>query len=328
MKQMLMGLTVAAGLMTAGSAAVAQTEITYLFPAPDFLPAFAPFHLALGKGYYEEEGVDVTFRVGQGGADVATQVAVGNADMGGGMGDTSMIVRPNGLEIRGVALLGGSGLTHLAWRNDRGISSAADLRDRSVGVISFQDTAYYNLLAVLADEGMDRNDVDIQALGSGGLIQGMIAGTIDAMSGVPEWIVSIEDAGVDLTVIPARDYFPAQAQAIIASDRIISENPDAVGGFVRATLRAVNDIVADPAVAAQEYVGFVDRHAEDLEQIERIMRFYVESVYAEAEGLPLGAYDPALLTQIQDFYVSNEIIRGAVPVDDLYTNQFIPEAAE
>lgn len=323
MKPRILGLAAAAGLALSAMAAQAQTQLTYLFPAPDFLPAFAPFHLALGKGYYEEAGLDVTFRVGQGGADVATQVAVGNADMGGGMGDTAMIVRANGLEIRGVALLGGSGLTHLAWRGDRGIASPEDLRGRSVGVISFQDTAYYNLLAVLADHGIERGDLDIQALGSGGLIQSMIAGSIDAMSGVPEWIVAIEDAGVDLAVVPARDYFPAQAQAIIASDRFIGASPEAVEGFVQATLRAIADIVADPAQAAQDYVGFQDRHAENLEQIERIMRFYVESVYAEMPDLPRGAFDATMLQEIQDFYVANEIVRAAVPIADVYTNQFV-----
>lgn len=320
MKHTILGLAAALAL---SGAAQAQTALTYLFPAPDFLPAFAPFQLALGKGYYAEEGLDVTFRVGQGGADVATQVAVGNADMGGGMGDTSMIVRANGLEIRGVALLGGRGLTHIAWRNDSGVTGIEDLRGRPVGVISFQDTAYYNLLAVLADHGLNRGDLDIQALGSGGLIQNMIAGSVVAMSGVPEWIVAIQDAGVELTVVPAREYFPAQAQAIIASDRIIAENPEAVQGFVRATLRAIADIVADPAVAAQEYVGFVDRHAENVAQIERIMRFYVDSVYQPMEGLPRGAFDEALLQQIQDFYVANEIVATAVPIADVYTNQFV-----
>jgi len=325
MKHTVLGLATAAALAVSGVSASAQTAITYLFPAPDFLPAFAPFHLALGKGYYAEAGLDVTFRVGQGGADVATQVAVGNADMGGGMGDTAMIVRANGLEIRGVALLGGQGLTHLAWRNDSGITGPADLAGRSIGVINFQDTAYYNLLAVLADNGMSRSDADIQGLGSGGLIQAMIAGSVDAMSGVPEWIVAVQDAGVELTVMPARDVFPAQAQAIIASDATIARNPEGVRAFVGATLRAVDDIIADPALAAQEYVGFIDRHAENVEQIERIMRFYVESVYAPAEGRTLGRFDEAQLQEIQDFYVANEIVNAAVPIADVYSNDFVVE---
>ena len=325
MKHTLAGLVAAASIALSGQVASAQTDLTYLFPAPDFLPAFAPFQLALGNGYYEEEGLNVTFRIGQGGADVATQVAVGNADLGGGMGDTSMIVRANGLPIRGVALLGGQGLTHLAWRNDSGITGPADFRGRPFGVTGFQDTAYYNALAVLASEGMTRSDLDLQALGPGGIIQNMIAGSIDAMAGVPEWIVAIEDAGVELTIMPARGVFPAQAQAIIASDRIVAENPEAVRGFVRATLRAVQDIIDDPAAAAAQYVIYVDRHAENVGQIERIMQFYVDSVYAPAEGRVFGAFDEAQLQQIQDFYVASEIVSTAVPIAEVYTNEFVGE---
>ena len=325
MKMTFLSIATAASLALSGVAASAQTAVNYLFPAPDFLPAFAPFHLALGKGYYTEEGLDVTFNVGQGGADVATQVAVGNADMGGGMGDTSLIVRANGLAIRGVALLGGQGITHVAWRNDRNINGIADLRGRSIGVIGFQDTTFYNLLAVLATETINRSDADIQALGPAGIIQNMIGGSIDAMSGVPEWIVAIQDAGVPLTVTPAREFFPSQAQAIIASDAFIAENPEAVAGFVRATLRAVRDIVADPAQAAQDYVGFLPRHAENVGQIERIMQMYVSNVYAQDGDRPLGAFDPAQLQTAEDFYVANELVTARVEVADAYTNQFIPE---
>lgn len=325
MKHSFLGLSLAAALAVSGVSASAQTALTYLFPAPDFLPAFAPFQLALGKGYYADAGLDVTFRIGQGGADVATQVAVGNADLGGGMGDTAMIVRANGLPIRGVALLGGQGITQLAWRNDSGITGTADFGGHPIGVIGFQDTTYYNLLAVMASEGMTRSDADIQALGPGGIIQNMIAGSIHAMSGVPEWIVAIQDAGVELTTVPARSVFPAQAQAIIASDSYIAEHPEAVRGFVQATLHAINDIIADPHQAALDYVGYVDRHAENVEQIERIMRMYVETVYAQDGDRPIGAFDEEQLLQVQAFYVEDEIVNEAVPIADVYTNDFVTE---
>lgn len=325
MKHTLLSIAAAAGLALSGAVASAQTAVTYLFPAPDFLPAFAPFQLALHKGYYSDAGLDVTFRVGNGGADVATQVAVGNADFGGGMGDTSMIVRANGLEIRGVALLGGQGLTQLAWRNESGITGPADFAGHPVGVTGFQDTAYYNMLAVLASEGLSRTDVDLQALGPGGLIQNMIAGSIDAMAGVPEWIIAIQDAGIDLTTVPARTVFPAQAQAIIASDAFIAANPEAVRGFVNATLQAVQDIMDDPHQAAMDYVGFVERHAENVDQIERIMQFYSASVYAPAEGRALGRFSEAELQAVQDFYVANEIVNTAVSITDTFSNDFVAE---
>ena len=49
-------LATAMAALLAGTAQ-AQTKVTYLFPAPDFLPAFSPFQIARAKGYYKAEGL-------------------------------------------------------------------------------------------------------------------------------------------------------------------------------------------------------------------------------------------------------------------------------
>ncbi|MEM7491239.1 MAG: ABC transporter substrate-binding protein [Pseudomonadota bacterium] len=316
-------LVAAAALLAAPMSASAQERLTYLFPAPDFLPAFAPFQLAQGKGYFAEEGLEVEFRVGQGGADVARQVAVGNVDLGGGIGDTPIIVRANGLEVRGVALLGGRGYTQLAWRVDSGIAGPTDLKGKRIGVMSFQDTTYYNMLGVLASEGLSRGDADLQAVGPGGIIQLTIAGDLDAISAVPEWIAAIEAAGVELNQMPVDAVFPAMAQAVLASDEMVAERPEEIAGFVRALTRAVDDIVADPAAAAADYVGVVPQHAENEAGVAAIMQAYATQVYPAAEGLPFGAFDPERLKAAQDFYLEAGIVREAVPIEDLYTNDFV-----
>jgi NitT/TauT family transport system substrate-binding protein len=303
----------------------AQEALTYLFPAPDFLPAFAPFQLAKGKGYFADEGLDVTFRVGKGGADVATQVAVGNADLGGGIGDTPIIVRANGLNVRGVALLGGRSLTQLAWRKDSGITGPADLAGKRIGVMSFQDTTYYNLLGALASAGLGQGDADVQAVGPGGMIQLTIAGDLDAISAVPEWIAAIQGAGIEMGQMPMDQVFPAMAQAVLASDDLIAKRPEAIRGFVKALTRAINDINADPKAAAAEYVALVPQHEGKEAAIAAIMSAYAEKVYPPADGIPFGGFDPDRIAAAQKFYVENDIVRTAVPVEDLYTNDFVAQ---
>lgn len=323
MKSVFFSAAFAVSTLVSAAALQAQQAVTYLFPGPDFLPAFAPFQLAKGKGYFEEAGLDVTFRVGKGGADVATQVAVGNADLGGGIGDTPIVVRPNGLDVKGVALLGGHGLTQLAWRKDSGIGGPEEFKGKRIGVLSYQDTTYYNLLGALASVGLTKDDVQIQSVGPGGVIQLTIAGELDGMSGVPEWIAAVEAAGVEMEQVPVETIFPAMAQAIIASDRTIAEKPEMVGSFVNAVLRAIRDIEADPAKAAADYVGFVPQHAGKEAEVEAILREYATKVYPAQEGLPLGGFDPERLTAVQKFYVDHGIVQTAVPVEDLYTNEFI-----
>ncbi|WP_346909445.1 ABC transporter substrate-binding protein [uncultured Roseibium sp.] len=323
MKRTILTMLAAAALTLSAGASMAAEKVTFLFPAPDFLPAFAPYQLALHKGYFKEAGLDVSFRVGKGGADVATQVAVGNADLGGGVGDTPIIVRSNDVKIRGVALLGGHGIAQLAWREDSGITGPSDLKGKEIGILSFQQTTYYNLLGLLAAEGLTKQDVSIQALGPGGVVQMMIAGKVQAIAAAPEIIAAVEQAGVKIGQVPVDSVFPAMAQAILASDDTIAKRPEMVRAFVGAILHAVRDIEADPAAAAKEFVAAVPRHAGKEAEIEAILTAYATKLYPTENGLALGAFNPERIASVQKFYVDSGIVQSAVPVEDLYTNSFV-----
>jgi NitT/TauT family transport system substrate-binding protein len=301
----------------------AAEPVTYLFPAPSFLPAFVPHQLAMKRGYFSAAGLAVTFETGRGGADCAKQVAVGNADLGGGVGETAMIVRPNGLPVRGVALLGGRSLYQLASHVSAGVRKPADLRGKKVGVIGYQDTSYYALLGVLAAAGVKRNELEIQALGPAGMTQLMIAGSVDAIMSVPEWSFQIESAGVKLDQLAIDSLFPSMSQAVVASDAIIQKRPEVVRGFVGALLQAMRDCIADPAAAARDYVGAVPQQAGKQADIETILRRYVTEVYPVVPPLRLGQFDPIRLATVQKFYLDNAIIQSAVPIEELYTNAFI-----
>lgn len=298
-------------------------KATYLFPAPSFLPAFIPHRLAQSRGYFKEEGLDVTFEVGNGGADVAKQVAVGNADLGGGVGETSMIVRPNGLKVRGVALLGSKSIFQIAARKAAKIQSLTDLRGKKVGVISYQDTSYYALLGVLAAKGLQRSDLQIEAVGNAGMTQLMIAGSLDAIMATPDWAYAIETARVPLNYFSIDDVFPAMAQAVLASDDIIKRRPKVVHGVVQAILHAVRDCLQDPAAAAHDFVAAVPQQKGKEVAIEAILRRYDKNVYVTNPPQDLGRFDQKRLQTVQQFYLKNKIIRTAVPVKDLYTNEFV-----
>ena len=79
----------------------------------------------------------------------------------------------------------------------------------------------------------------------------MISGDLNAISGVPEWTVSATDAGSQVDILPADVYFKSMAQAIVASDDTIQKNPQLVQKLVRATLKGMRDIMADPKAAAK-----------------------------------------------------------------------------
>src|SRR5213595_770572 len=215
------GALLGLGLLSAPAPVQTLEKVTYLFPAPPILPAFGPIRLAQGKGYFKDAGLDVEFAVGRGGVDVAKQVGAGNAPLGGIVADGPIMVRGNGVPVRIVAVFGGKGFMQLVVREDSGIDKPADLKGKTITVMSCQDTTFYALLGLLASAGLTQDDVNIQAVGPTGVWEFVATGKSVGMAGVPDWIPPVQAAGVKVKVIPSDEYFPHMAQGIAASVQIL-----------------------------------------------------------------------------------------------------------
>ncbi|QCI13966.1 ABC transporter substrate-binding protein [Pseudomonas putida] len=311
----------ALGLSMALQAQAEPTKVTYLLPAPPSLPAFAPWIIAKEKGYYQAQDLDLTFIAAKGGVDVAKQIGAGNALVGGAIGDTPIIVRPNGIPVRAVAVLGGGGVTMVATNAAANIHNIADLKGKTLTVMSYSDTTYYALLASLRKAGLGKDDVDIQAAGPSGVWQLFSANKAEAMAGVPDWVINAEDAGLKYQLIPRDQVFESMAQAILASDDAIEHHPHVVRGVVQATLRGLQDIIDDPKAAAATFARAVPAYAGKEASLEKTLRLYVDYVYA-GQTVP-GRIDPARLDAVRKFYVSEGIVPREPALDELYSNQFI-----
>ncbi len=296
-------------------------SVTYLFPAPPSLPAVAPIQLAQGKGYFAEAGLEVKFAVGRGGVDVAKQVGAGNAPLGGIVADGPIMVRQNGVPIRIVAVFGGKGFMQLVVREDAGIAKPADLKGKTITVMSYQDTTFYALLGLLASAGLTQDDVNIQAVGPTGVWEFVAAGKSAGMAGVPDWIPPVQAAGVKVKVLPTDEFFPHMAQAIGVADDTIRDKPALVRAFVKAALRGMKDVMDDPNKAADDFVKFVPEWTGKEGAIKAALNYYATLVYPGQKVL--GEINVERLTKLQDFYLAKGIIRQKTPVEELYTNEFV-----
>jgi len=321
LRRTLVGICAAAAI-TAGVAGSAAAEaITYLLPAPASLPAFGPFVVAQQRGYFKAEGLEVTFQTGKGGVDVAKQVGAGNAVIGGGIGDTSIIVRPNGVPVKAVAVLGGGALMQLVMDKDKGLKTVKDLKGKTITVLAYQDTTFFALLGMLASQGMTKNDVNAQAAGPVNVWKLFLSGQADALASVPDWTAQIMLAKKNIEVIPSDTLFKSMAQAIIASDETIQKRPELIQKVVRATLRGMKDIMADSRSTAADFIKATPELAGKEDYVELSFKLYNQYVYPGQKVL--GEMDEARLDELQNFYAKEELIRTKTPVKDLYTNQFV-----
>src|SRR5881392_3950191 len=280
------------GLLNAPASSQAPEKVTYLFPAPPILPAFGPIQLAQGKGYFTAAGLEVSFAVGR-----------------GSVADGPIMVRGNGVPVRIVAVFGGKGFMQLVVREDSGIDKPADLKGKTITVMSYQDTTFYALLGLLASAGLTQNDVNIQSVGPTGVWEFVATGKSVGMAGVPDWIPPVQAAGVKVKVIQTDEYFPHMAQGIAASDQIIKEKPEMVRKFVHAALRGMKDIMDDPEKESDNFVRFVPDWKGKEGAVKFAFNMYATLVYPGQKEL--GEVNAERLAKLQDFYLAKGFIQKA-----------------
>ncbi|MES1976435.1 MAG: ABC transporter substrate-binding protein [Pseudomonadota bacterium] len=301
--------------------ASAVERVRYALPAPAFLPAFTPINVAVIKGYYAQESLDVEFQTVAGGTEVAKRVAAGEFDLGGGTGDTPILVRPRGMAVKTIAVLGGKSVTQIMTRRESNIYSPEQFRGKTITVVSNTDTTYFTLLGFLSSIGVKPDEVKIVPAGPTGVYQMLIDGKADAMAGVPDWVVPVQRSGVKTVVFRSDEFFPSMAQAMVSSDQTIAAKPQVLRAFVRATLRGLADTIAAPDAAAAAITGKFPQHKGKEELVRDIVRYYASFVYP-GQRTP-GEINSFRLQKVQTFYRERNIVEKETPLKDLFTDQFL-----
>lgn len=80
----------------------------------------------------------------------------------------------------------------------------------------------------------------------------------------------------------------------------------------------MNLVVEQVPRTLTERAGGVSRPA----FVTKVLTYYAQYVFPSR--LRPGEFDPAILSQVQNSYVEKKVVRGAQPVESLYTNQSIP----
>lgn len=299
MKRLLCGLCL---LLLSASFAQAQTSIRFQldwrFEGPSAL-----FLLTEAKGYFAEEGLNVTIDSGSGSAGAINRVASGAYDMG--FGDINALVEflannPDAPGVQAVYVVYDGTPASVFTLADRGIREPADLAGKTLGAPTF-DTGYRAWPIFANVNGVDPDSVIWQAMEPALRETMLVRGDVDAITGFYfTSLLNLIARGVeedDIVVMPYPDYgVQLYGNSIVAGSAFIESNPDAVAAFLRAFTRGVADVLADPE-AAIEYVHqrdpLIDR-AVELRRLQLAIEGSIDT--AGARELGLGAVDMERLT--------------------------------
>ena len=218
---------------------------------------FAGPIVALDRGYYTEEGIDM--KLVPAGPDIKPAVTVAQGTDTFGIGHPNQVItaRGNGVPLVMVMQFGQKSATTYVVRKEAGINSVQDMPGRSVGLWFGGDE--HEFLAMLDAAGVKQEDVQI--ISQGFDIIAWLNGDYEVMQvTLFNELLQVLDQGYsenDLVFLDPSDYGVALVSGgIFTNEKVISENPAAVQAMVNATLRGWKDALEDPEEAARIVVKY------------------------------------------------------------------------
>ena len=210
------------------------------------LTSSAPLFIAAEKGYFVEEGLDVTLKFMKSAQPVAMALAAGDVDVGAtGLTAGLYNAAANGLNVSIVADKGrvwpgyrlvGLMVSNEAW--DKGIRTLSDLRGNRVGITQMGSTFHYMLGNILTKNGMDLKDVKPTPLGGvKSMMDAVAANRIETAFMVQPFCTVMEQKKVGHVMLWAGDEMRYQIAAIFFSEKM-AENHGLSVKFLRAYIRA------------------------------------------------------------------------------------------
>jgi len=242
-------LTVAMALAPWGiDDARSQTEeITVVLPNPSAINVF-PLHVAIGEGYFQDEGLNVTVEAVDGSAPVLQAMAAGQAEIGLPGPGPVLAARSRGEDVVFIYNLYPKSIFGLVVREDSDYQEPAELKGTTVGVGTADGAEVALARAILTDAGLtEGQDYEFLPVGDGGLAAtALLGGDVEAYAAAVSDAAIIESRGLDLREITPEPFLSYFGNGFAALRSYIDANPDVIEGFGRAIVRGV-EFGMDPA---------------------------------------------------------------------------------
>ena len=217
----------------------------------------APLYHGIEAGYFEDEGLDVTTEIGQGGAALVPAVVSGEYQFAFGNYVSLMLARQNGVEVQIVTnVVSGAdtadrGTNALLVAPDSGIESVEDLAGRTFAVTTLENVAEVNIRTTLREAGVDDSDISFVELPFPDMNAAVQDGQVDVAWQAEPFVTLGEAAGLVNIVDPMYGTTPSMPLAgMFASQAWLEDNPELAEAFNRAMQRSLEESDDEEAMRA------------------------------------------------------------------------------
>lgn len=279
-------------------------------------PQYAPFYVAVEKGYYAEEGLEIEFDYSFE-TDGIQLVGANELPLAIVSGEQVLLGRAQGLPLVYVLEWFQEYPIAIVSKDSAGIEAPADLAGKTVGLPGFFGASYVGYVGLLSSTGLAPDDVVAEEIGFT-QVEALRTDQVDAVVGyINNEPIQLEAQGEDVSVLPVADYVDLVANGIVANETVVADEPALVQGFVRATLRGLADTLADPDAAYEISKGFV-------EGLDDSRRPVLRASLPLWQGEPLGISDLASWEATQQVLLDAGLMDAPLAdLNSVFTNEFV-----
>jgi NitT/TauT family transport system substrate-binding protein len=312
----------AGGMLAAPVSVQAAEKVTVRFTWK-LKGEYAPLFVALDKGYYKAEGLDVDLAEGSGAQTVLKLLAAGNEKFGYGPAVAAAQAVSKGLPVKVVALYQTKAPMGVIAFPGTAMKTPKDLEGKKLA-ISVGETFGDMLGPFTKMNNVDINKISRIQMDNSARTAQFLSKKVDIMSVyLSNELPQLEKrVGVKFNVMKVSDFgLNLPGASIIVANDYASKNPEVVKKLLRATNKGYKDAMADPAAAAKIMAKYFKVPMDATVLLEQV-KATVDSTNAPS-GKPIGWQDKDEWGKGIQLLKETGAITDVKPVEMYYTNDYL-----
>ncbi len=281
---------------------------------------YAPFYAAIEKGYFKEAGIEVEFDYSFE-TDGVKLVGAGELPFAVVSGEQVLLARAQEVPVTYVAAWYQQYPISVIAKSDAGIVTPQDLKGTTIGLPGLFGANYIGLRALLFSAGLSEADVTLVEVGFN-QVELFAAGKQNIVVGyAANEPIQLKAQGFDVTELRVADSVQLAANGLLASEKIIAEDPELVRAFVGAFLKGLKFTNENPDEAYTLSATYIPNFADLDEKVQKeILATSIEMWKAER----LGYSDPQAWENMQTILLEMGLIPENMDLNKAFTNSFVP----